>query len=242
MSNHRVIVIAQDFNYFDPLHDFLSMHDIDYQSYDTFNNYIAEHDYRNHVLIANALDINLKFAMENNEGERFNRKLYNCTYIIAYEHSNCTETLKESLLSGADDYLSFPFDPELTCLKIAAQHRHMNFLETLYQNDQTAIVYKHLTIDPFSKQIFLKSKRLDLTHSEFNILYTLAKNPNDVFNMEYLFQMITGQKSLGDYNALMTHVSRLRKKMAQIDPTHHYILTVRNKGYKFNAHIAEYMR
>jgi len=201
-----------------------------------------EHDCRNHVLIANALDINLKFAMGTSEGERFNRKLFNCTYIIAYEHSNCTETLKESLLSGADDYLSFPFDPELTCLKIAAQQRHLNFLETLYQNDQTTIVYKNLTIDPFSKQIFLKSQRLDLTQSEFNILYTLAKSPNDVFNMEFLFQMITGQKSLGDYNALMTHVSRLRKKMAQIDSTDHYILTVRNKGYKFNAHIAEYSR
>ncbi len=242
MSNHRVIVIAQDFNYFDPLRNFSSMYDIDYQSYETFNDYIAEHDYRNHVLIANALDINQNFAMEKNVGERFNRKLFNCTYIIAYEHNNCNETLKESLLSGADDYLSLPLDPELTCLKIAALHRHQNFLESLYQNDQTAIVYKHLSIDPFSKQIFLKSQQLDLTHSEFNILYTLTKNPNDVFDMEYLFQMITGQKSLGDYNALMTHVSRLRKKMAQIDPTHHYILTVRNKGYKFNAHMAETTR
>jgi len=242
MSNQSIIVIAQNFNYFEPLCTHLTAHDFNYTRYETLNQYFKEHDNSNHVLIVNAHELAQGFSMGKEDFEKYNRRVFNCTYIIVYENSNSSETLRACLLNFADDYLTFPFDPELMCLKIAAQCRHIAFLESLYQNDQTAIVYKNLTIDPFSKQIYLKNKPLDLTHSEFNILYALAKNPNDVFNMEFLFQMITGQKSLGDYNALMTHISRLRKKMAQIDPSHHYIMTVRNKGYKFNAHIAEYMR
>ncbi|MDH8677295.1 response regulator transcription factor [Fusibacter bizertensis] len=236
MSNHKVIVVDDENDHFDALHSFLAVHDIDYQRYPTFDTYLDEHHLNAHILIADSKDILSKFPVSKCETEQNYHKLYNCTYLIAYEPDNCHETLKKALIHGADDYVLFPLHHELLCLKIRSQQKKLAYLEELYAIDQNTIVHNNMAIDPFSKQIFMNGKRMDLTQSEFNILYTLAKKPSEVFSMEYLFQMITGQKSLGDYNALMTHVSRLRKKLAQIDPSHHYIVTVRNRGYKFNAH------
>ena len=239
MPNHRIVVIDNDSDFFRPLHMHLSSCEIDYQRFSDIETYLCEHDYAFHFLLARAADLDR--ALQDQE-RRFNRKFYNCTYMLAFDDVVYVDLIKKVLKEGADDYILSPFNTELVYLKIRAQQNRLNFLEKLYLSDQSAIIYKNLTIDPFSKQIFLKNQRINLTGSEFNILYTLAKSPHDVFDMDYLFQLITGQKSLGDYNALMTHISRLRKKLAKIDASHHYILTVRNKGYKFNAHIAEYMR
>jgi len=235
MSNRKVIVIVKNSNAFEPLFNYLSSRDIIYQHFEDFESYLKAHDYKCRFLLASANDL----IEIHKQKERFCRSQYNSTYILAYEHSHQLDRLKTSLAIGADDFITLPYDPELIGLKIESQFKHIKYLEALYQADQSAIVYKNMTIDPFSKQIYLKNQRLELTQSEFNILYTLAKNPNEVYNMEYLFHMITGQKSLGDYNALMTHVSRLRKKLSQVDTNHHYIITVRNRGYKFNPNVAE---
>jgi len=232
MSNSKVVAIASDSNLFDEVNTYLSDHNIDYQRYDSFETYLESYDSNDHALI---IDAHSAVSNLNGECSYFDRKRFNCTYLIVYEHSNCTESIKNALKCGADDFLMLPIHPELISLKLIAQQKRIEFWANLNQSEQSTLIYNNFMIEPLSKQIVLNNYKLDLTHSEFNILYTLAKHPNDVFNMEYLFQMITGQKSLGDYNALMTHVSRLRKKIAHIDPSHHYILTVRNKGYKFNA-------
>lgn len=236
MSNLRVIVVENEFNHFDALRNYLVAHDIDYQRYTNFETYLADHDQKYHILIADSTDILSKLPLNENESDKNYLTLYNCTYLIAYEYSNHHDTLKKALHHGADDYVVFPIHHDLLFLKIHSHLRKLAFLKSFYSTDQNTIVYNNMEIDPFSKQIFMNGDRMELTQSEFNILYTLAKKPNEVFSMEYLFQLITGQKSLGDYNALMTHVSRLRKKLALVDPSHHYIVTVRNQGYKFNAH------
>lgn len=236
MPRSKVVAISSDSSLFDEIHTYLSRHDIDYQRYDSFEAYSENYDASNHSLI---VDTQLALDSVVKEMSLFEKNRLNCTYLVVYEHSNCIQSLKRAFEYGADDYLILPIQPELVSLKLIALQKRLEFWSNLNMNEQNTIVFNNLTIEPLSKQIMLNNHKLDLTHSEFNILYTLAKNPNDVFNMEYLFQMITGQKSLGDYNALMTHVSRLRKKIAHIDPTHHYILTVRNKGYKFNALRAE---
>ncbi len=235
MSNRKVIVIENGTNHFSPLNQYLVLHNIDYQLYNHFSEYKDAELKDNHTLIASTTDIITHFNTDLSDYCDYKRRLYNCTYLIAYEHSNCIDSLKEAFAHGADDYVTLPAHPELLCMKLRIQHERLNYLESLYASEQGTIVYNNMSIDPFSKQIYLNGKILDLTHSEFNILYTLAKAPSEVFSMEYLFHLITGQKSLGDYNALMTHVSRLRKKLALVDPTNQYIVTVRNKGYKFNV-------
>lgn len=158
-----------------------------------------------------------------------------CTYVWVYDYDNELSRIKKCLHAAADDYLNYPIDYELLHLKHIALSRRIDLLNTHYIVEQKPLIDTELFIDTITKQVWLREKALDLTHSEFCIFYALAKNPDHIFTMEYLFHTITGQKSLGDFNALMTHISRLRKKLSRIDPEHKYILTVRNKGYKFNA-------
>lgn len=229
MQKRKVIVVSDNADDFDPLQNYLAVHDIDYERLSTLSS-LETYCSHNHVLIVNCQDFN---AYTNGKKNAIDA-LLKTTYIIAYEHSNSLDALKNAIQNGAEDFMTLPVDSELFSHKIAAYFKMLSDLKESYVQDLNEVTLSNLSIDPITKQIVLKGHRLDLTQSEFNILYTLAKRPLEVFDMEFLFQMITGQKSLGDYNALMTHVSRLRKKLAKVDAKHQYIITVRNKGYKFN--------
>ncbi len=229
MQKRKVIVVSDIEDVFDPLQNYLAAHDIDYERHNSLETLDGRCS-SNSVLIVDCEAFN---AYKNGNRDAMNN-LLKTTYIIAYEHSNSLDALKNAIQNGAEDFMTLPVDNELFSHKIAAYFKMLSDFKESYVQDLNEVTYNNLSIDPLTKQIVLKGHRLDLTHSEFNILYTLAKRPLEVFDMEFLFQMITGQKSLGDYNALMTHVSRLRKKLAKVDPKHQYIITVRNKGYKFN--------
>lgn len=228
MSKRKVIVLSADDDTFDALQNYLKVHEIYYERHEALDHLLKASEDSHPVVIINSEYIK---SETDTKITKLIKTQNQSTYIIAYEHNNCINALKNALALGADDFVTIPTDFELFSHKIAAHYKHAACLQTAYSK---AISHSNLLIDPVTKQASLKNHRLELTQSEFNILYLLAKDPNEVYQMEYLFHTITGQKSLGDYNALMTHVSRLRKKMAKIDNRHHYILTVRNKGYKFN--------
>lgn len=231
MQKRKVIVVSDTSDDFDPLQDYLADHMIEYERQSALSSLDGISSNGHQVIIVNSDEF---IAYRNSKHFSDHDEFLKSTYIIAYEHSNSTNSLKKAIQNGADDYLTVPVDVELISHKIVAYYKMLTGLQNRYTQELNAITFNNLSIDPVTKQIVLRGHRLDLTHSEFNILYALAKKPYEVFDMEYLFQMITGQKSLGDYNALMTHVSRLRKKLAKIDNKHHYIVTVRNKGYKFS--------
>lgn len=154
------------------------------------------------------------------------------TYVIVYSITDDLKKVENALNLGADDFVGYPFDTEMILSKIIAFNRRYEVLKLYCKPFDNKIESGDLILDPILKHASLKDVPLDLTHSEFNILYTLYKNPDHIFSKDHLFQMVTGQKSLGDYNALMTHISRLRKKMSVIDSQREYITTVRNHGYK----------
>lgn len=202
-----------------------------FRVYKSYQAYLDQkiHDY--HALVLSTLDVH--HYLESIQTPH--RLQHRCTFVWVYDYDNELSRIKECLHKSADDYLTYPIDYELLSLKHNALKRRIDLLNTLYIVEQKPLILTDLYIDTLSKQVWLRDQSLNLTYSEFCIFYVLAKNPDEVFTMEYLFHTVTGQKSLGDYNALMTHISRLRRKISLIDPNHKYILTVRNKGYKFNV-------
>lgn len=156
------------------------------------------------------------------------------TYVIVYSLTENSQKLEKALDLGADDFVSYPFETNLIYLKFTNFIRRFEVLELHCNPLGGKIVIGDMSLDPILKRASIKDFQLDLTQSEFNILYTLFKKPDHIFSKDHLFQMVTGQKSYGDYNALMTHISRLRKKIYAIDPQKEYIATVRNHGYKIS--------
>ncbi|MCD4714248.1 MAG: response regulator transcription factor [Clostridiales bacterium] len=156
------------------------------------------------------------------------------TYVVVYSLTQDSKKLEKALDLGADDFVDYPIDTNLIHLKFTNFIRRFEVLELHCNPLGGKIEIGDLSLDPILKRASIKDIQLDLTHSEFNILYTLYKKPDQIFSKDHLFQMVTGQKSYGDHNALMTHISRLRKKIYAIDPHKEYIATVRNHGYKIS--------
>ena len=127
---------------------------------------------------------------------------------------------------GADDYMTKPFSPKVLVARI---RRIIN--RVIDRDLEKAPVKVHdMVIDPARRQVLLKNKPVDLTFTEFNILYTLAKKPGLVFTRYQIVDALHGNDYLVTDRAVDVQIVGLRKK---IKPYNKYIETVRGVGYRF---------
>ena len=89
---------------------------------------------------------------------------------------------------------------------------------------------RDLTIDPGRREVRVKEKPIQLTFTEFNILYALAKRPGLVFTRYQIIDTIHGDDYLVTDRAVDVQIVSLRKKLASCGS---YIETVRGVGYRF---------
>ncbi|WP_194287328.1 response regulator transcription factor [Gracilibacillus oryzae] len=145
-----------------------------------------------------------------------------------------------ALSVGGDDFIEKNTNPPLLLAKIKAHlRRYRNLSVKNNQNDEyvkdtSVIDYPGLVINLDSAVVKLNSEILRLSAKEYQILCLLAQNPERIFSVEKLFELIWDENSLGDYRTVMVHISNLRKKLETDSNTPKYIETVRGIGYKFN--------
>ncbi len=88
-----------------------------------------------------------------------------------------------------------------------------------------------LHIDEATYSARLRSRTLDLTFKEFELLKYLAQHPGRVFTRAILLQEVWGYDYFGGTRTVDVHVRRLRAKLG---PEHESLIgTVRNVGYRF---------
>ncbi|WP_313470129.1 response regulator transcription factor, partial [Carnobacterium sp.] len=136
---------------------------------------------------------------------------------------------------GADDYVTKPFSPLTLIARIKALTRRANLSRE--NNDELERPYeietKHLKIDKKTREAFLYDQEIEgLTPKEFELLYTLAKNPKQVFSREQLLTMIWDYEYFGDERTVDAHIKKLRQKIDKNGPQ--VIQTVWGVGYKFD--------
>ena len=125
-----------------------------------------------------------------------------------------------------DDFLVEPYDSAEITLRIKrALWRKTNL------HSEELIKCGDLVIDLVKCEVTLSGALVPLTFKEYELLRFLASNPGIVFSRDSLLDEIWGYDYFGGDRTVDVHIRRLRSKIE--DPTHTFIETVRNMGYKF---------
>lgn len=136
------------------------------------------------------------------------------------------------LTTGADDYVTKPFNPLELLARVKAQLRRQAFTGKDPQPNEGLIRIRDLVIDKAKFSVMLEDKELTLTPLEFAILELLASYPGQVFSADRIYEIIWKEPTGYSENTVMVHIRNLREKMGDPPREPRYIKTVWGVGYK----------
>lgn len=130
---------------------------------------------------------------------------------------------------GADDYVAKPFSPREVVARVKAVLRRTGRTAT---SEDKAVTIGQLTVYPASRLVTLGEDRIDLTRTEFDILFTLASHPGRVYSRMQLMEAAQGDAFEGYERTIDAHVKNIRRKIGDDPRKPTYIQTVLGVGYK----------
>lgn len=136
--------------------------------------------------------------------------------------------------TGADDYVTKPFNPLELTARVKSQLRRFTQLNPGSDKGkpETEIQIRGLVINKENHKVVVYGEEVKLTPIEFDILYLLASNPGRVFSTDEIFERVWNEKVYEANNTVMVHIRRLRGKMKEDTRTEKIIKTVWGVGYK----------
>lgn len=138
---------------------------------------------------------------------------------------------------GADDYITKPFGMRELIARVKANLRRTD--PVILESDSASVVRSQhleageLRIDFERYEVSKRSKVIELTLREFELLKFLATQDNQIFTREQLLKDVWGYEYFGDVRTVDVTVRRLREKIEDDSSNPQYILTKRGVGYYF---------
>ena len=134
-----------------------------------------------------------------------------------------SETLDKvkGLQSGADDYITKPFEVIELLARVEALLRRLSKLDN-------KIIIDDVEIDLISRTVLQNGMHISFTKKEYDLLILLAQNKNTALFKEKIFEKIWGFDFIGDTRTLDLHISRIRQKLGWQDK----IKSIKRYGYR----------
>ncbi|QQL44984.1 response regulator transcription factor [Sulfuriroseicoccus oceanibius] len=132
--------------------------------------------------------------------------------------------------SGADDYLSKPFDSKELQLRLAAVLRRTEG----DGGSPDILEVGSFRLDRETLRLDLDNQVVDLTATEFKLVLLLMQHEGEVQERDHLLRQVWGYRDSTLTRTLDTHIKRLREKIGEYAE---HIETVRGVGYVFHAEV-----
>ena len=134
---------------------------------------------------------------------------------------------------GVDDFVVRPCDMLIFSLRIQAIMRRYIIYSEPQEPKEDILTFKGLTIDAIQRIVYKKDVLLQLTKTEFDLLYLLASHRGQIFTRDMIYNHLWNGEYMQDDRTITSHIQRIRKKIEDTPERPYYIQTVWNVGYRF---------
>ena len=154
------------------------------------------------------------------------------TPIIMLTAKSETDDKITGLKSGADDYITKPFEMREVLARIEAVLRRSD--RSAGETAARKLTFDKLIIDMDAFELIIDGKKVDAPPKEMELLFYLASSSNRVYTRNQLLDEVWGFDYFGDSRTVDVHVKRLREKLEGVSPEWS-LKTVWGVGYKFEV-------
>ena len=137
-----------------------------------------------------------------------------------------------ALNAGADDVLDQKEEsPMVFMARIQAKIRSYRRLSGQAERSKS-IKMRDLEMDDGAKLVLVKGNRVDLTPTEYKILYLLMEQHGRVLSNKQIYESIWKMEPIGADNTIAVHIRHIREKIEENPQNPHYLQVVWGQGYK----------
>ena len=152
--------------------------------------------------------------------------------VMLTAHDDSMDKVK-GLELGADDYVTKPFNHLELMARVKAVLRRLDMPAPASR--APSFRSGDLEVDFARQEARLRGKRLDLTPTEYKLLYHLVRNAGHILQHGTLLAKVWGREYVDEVDYIRVYIRRLREKLGDNPDNPRYIRTERGLGYRFVA-------
>jgi DNA-binding response OmpR family regulator len=158
------------------------------------------------------------------------RRFSDVPIVILSDRTETTAIIK-ALESGADDYLSKPYDPGILLARVHSILRRTKYFNSKKEDERLA--YGNFIVDTGSHKVFYMGNPVHLTSTEWRLFHCLIRNPGRTVPYKELWEKTWGSEYYGGTDAIRTFICRLRNKLGDSSSSTKIIIGEHGIGYRF---------